>query len=155
MWWLLPRAQWTAQKGAKNKAAFKKLVSSGVIPGILAYAGQEPVGWCAVRPREAYPGLERSRVLRRVDDKPVWSIVCLFVTRAHRRRGVSAGLLRAAAEFVKKRGGRIVEGYPVEPKTGQAPDAFVWTGLPGAFLKAGFKECARRSPSRPIMRREL
>ncbi len=92
-------------------------------------------------------------MLKPVDDRPVWSVSCLFVTRPYRRRGVSAHLLRAAAEMVAKRGARIVEGYPTEPTMKKTPDPFLWLGLPASFLKAGFREVARRSPSRPIMRR--
>jgi len=84
----------------------------------------------------------------------VWSVSCLFVARPYRRRGVSVLLLKAAASRVRRRGGRIVEGYPVEPRQDKVPDPFVWTGLASAFRRAGFREVARRSKSRPIMRRD-
>lgn len=155
MWWKLKRSEFVKQKGRKNRAALRKLVETGDPPGILAYRGKTALGWCAVAPRDRYPVLERSRVLRAVDEQPVWSITCLFVDRAHRNRGVSTQLLQAAAAFVKKRGGRIVEGYPVEPRTGRVPDAFLWTGLASAFRAAGFAEATRRSPTRPIMRKKL
>jgi GNAT superfamily N-acetyltransferase len=74
------------------------------------------------------------------------------VDKKYRRQGVSVQLLRAAIAHVKKQGGTIVEGYPVEPRSGDMPAAFAWTGLAAAFRKAGFVECARRSPTRPIMR---
>jgi GNAT superfamily N-acetyltransferase len=99
--------------------------------------------------------LERSRTLKRIDDQPVWSVTCFFIIRPYRRRGVSVELLNAAVEFAKKRGAKIVEGYPVIATSGSLPDAFAWTGIPGTFLKAGFKEVARPSRSRPIMRRIL
>ena len=103
-----------------------------------------------------YVALERSRVLKPVDDQPapgVWSISCLFIARPHRRKGVSSKLIRAAAKFAKSRGAKIIEGYPVEPYTDAMPDAFAWTGLPESFARAGFKEVARRSKSRPIVRK--
>jgi GNAT superfamily N-acetyltransferase len=152
MWWRLTRAEFQKRKGQRNKAAFKKIVEASEIPGILAYADEQPVGWCAVAPREHYLLLERSRTLARVDDKPVWSVTCLFVSRPFRRTGVSVQLLRAAANHARSRGASIVEGYPVEPRTDSMPDAFAWTGLVSAFLKAGFREVARRSATRPIMR---
>ncbi|MFQ5694378.1 MAG: GNAT family N-acetyltransferase [Terriglobia bacterium] len=154
MWWRVSRAQYEKQKGAGNKRALRKIVASGQAPGLLAYAGRQPVGWCSVAPRANFPVLDRSRVLKAVDDKPVWSVVCLFVDKAWRRRGVSVALLRAAADYVRKHGGRIVEGYPVEPKS-RWPDAFLSSGLPPAYRRAGFKEVARRSPTRPVMRRLL
>ena len=90
-----------------------------------------------------------------MDDEPVWSVSCLFVARPFRRRGLSVALLNAAAEHARARGAAVVEGYPVEPNSENAPAAFVWTGLASAFLRAGFVEVARRSETRPIMRRVL
>ena len=155
MWWRLKRSTFNEQKGEKNKLAFKSVVDSGEAPGIIAYSDGVPVGWCAIAPRETYPALERSRVLKRLDDKPVWSIVCLFIARPYRRKGVSVELLKAASEFARQRGGKVVEGYPIEPLKDEMPDAFAWTGLASAFLKAGFVECERRSETRPIMRRNV
>jgi GNAT superfamily N-acetyltransferase len=155
MFWRLGRSQFDAQKGAGNRKGFKRLVASGRVPGILAYDGEAPVGWCAVEPREEYTRLERSRVLAPIDDTPVWSVTCLFVRRDYRRCGVSIELLRAAVAHVKRQGGQVVEGYPVEPAGGQTADAFAYTGLASAFRQAGFTEAARGSPSRPIMRFEI
>lgn len=152
MWWRLTRSEFDKRKGAKNKRAMKTIVTSGAVPGLLAYADGQPVGWCAVGPREWYPVLQRSPVLRPVDDQPVWSVTCFFVARPYRRKGVSVELLKAAVAYAKKQGARIIEGYPVEPKKGQIPDAFAWIGLPTAFKKASFVEVLRRSITRPIMR---
>jgi GNAT superfamily N-acetyltransferase len=153
MWWRLTRAEFSKRKGKRNKAAFKRIVEAGDVPGVLAYVGKEPVGWCAVSPRDCYPSLERSRTLARVDDRAVWSVTCLFVARPFRRKGISVELLRAAASHAHSRGAAIVEGYPVEPRTLSMPDVFAWTGLPSAFHRAGFREVLRRSQTRPIMRR--
>ena len=156
MFWRTPRKEFVEGKTGGNKRALKRVVTRGPIaPGILGYVGGEPIAWCAVAPRLEYPALERSRVLKPVDDKPVWSVSCLFVLKAYRRQGVSVRMLEAAAEFARSHGASIVEGYPVEPSSDAAPDPFIWTGTASAFLKAGFKEVARRSATRPIMRREL
>ena len=155
MAWRLRNKDWVAGKGLGNKRALKKLVTSGAKPGVLAYSGREPIAWCSLAPRTEYLFLGRSRVLAPVDEEKVWSVSCLFVQRLYRGRGVSRKLLRAAAELAAKRGARLVEGYPVVARTGSLPDAFAWTGLPGAFEKAGFREVARRSPTRPIMRRRM
>jgi GNAT superfamily N-acetyltransferase len=155
MWWRLARSDFNARKGARNKRAFQALVESGEVPGVLAYRGREPVGWCAVAPRESYPALGRSKILAPVDETPVWSVTCFFVKRGFRKHGVSRALLEAAVRLARSRGARAVEGYPVEPVEERAPDAFVWTGLAAAFRKAGFREVERRSPTRPIMRRRL
>lgn len=155
MTWRLSSKEYEQTKGEKNKAAFREIVTSGRQPGVLAYNGGDPVGWCAVSPRSTFPRLDRSRVLKPVDDADVWSIVCLFVAKEYRFQGVSTALIRAAVDFVAERGGRIVEGYPVEPKKNPMPDVFAFTGLATSFLAAGFEEVARRSETRPIMRRTI
>lgn len=166
MFMRLPRAKFEQQKGLKNKKAMQKLVKAKDVPGLLAYAQGEPVGWCSISPREKFSALERSRILQPIDDQPVWSVTCFFVAKGFRRQGVTVELLKAAIAYVKKRGGKILEGYPVEPASaGSAtaataaagvkkmqPDTFMWTGLASAFRKAGFKEILRRSATRPIMR---
>jgi GNAT superfamily N-acetyltransferase len=155
MSWRLPKAEFERGKGLLNKAALKRIVSEGPPPGILAWSGSEPIGWCAVAPRESYVRLAKSRVLRPVDDRPVWSISCLFVRKEFRRRGISAKLLRAATELAGAHGANIVEGYPVAPYAANAPAAFLWTGTIASFEAAGFAEVKRGSPARPIFRRNV
>jgi GNAT superfamily N-acetyltransferase len=151
MSWRLPRSQFDRQKGEGNKQALRSIVDSGETPGILAFAGNQPIAWCAMGPRESYPALERSRVLKRIDEETVWSVVCFFVAKSFRRKGVTVPLLKAAVDYAKEHGAKIIEGYPVECEK-PLPVAFVWTGLTSTFLKAGFVEAARRSKTRPIMR---
>lgn len=153
MFFRLPRAEWSAGCGGSNRAAFRRIVRRGDEPGLLAYADGAAVGWCALAPREEYGGLARSRILKPVDDRPVWSVTCFFVARAWRRRGVTVALLRAAPRFVAARGGRWLEGYPAEPARGGWPDAYAYHGTVSAFRQAGFREVARPSKTRAIMRR--
>ncbi len=155
MFWRVPRKEFDAGKGMRNKRALKNIVTTGQKPGIIAYIGKEPIGWCAIAPREHYVALERSRILKPIDDKPVWSVSCLFVKKLYRRKGISAQLLRAAVGFAASQGAVIVEGYPVEPTMEKMPDPFLWHGVHSAFKAAGFKEALRRSKSRPIMRFEI
>lgn len=155
MLWRLPPKQFKEQKGEGNRRAMKAIVETGEKPGILAYDGARAIGWCAVAPRERYGYLARSRILKPVDDRPCWSVSCLFIDKGYRRKMVSSELLKAAVAFAESQGAQVVEGYPVEPKSGKAiASAFAWTGLASAFLRAGFQEVARRSPTRPIMRIE-
>jgi len=152
MWWRMKRTEYDQQKGEGNRQAMKSIVDSGEIPGILAYTNGSPVGWCSIAPRESFPALERSRTLRRIDDRPVWSVVCFYTAKGFRRKGLMAQLLKAAVDYARQRGAEIVEGYPYDPKSGKSPDPFVYTGLSSAFLKAGFVEVAHPTASRTIMR---
>jgi GNAT superfamily N-acetyltransferase len=154
MWWRLTASAFQANKGDANRRAMKRRVTTGGPPGLIAYHGDEPVAWCAVEPRPAYPRFERSRILAPVDDEPVWSVTCFFVSRPWRRKGLTVRLLDAAVEHVRRHGGRIVEGYPKETRKDE-PGPFVWTGTAEAFRRAGFVEVARRSKDRPIMRRSV
>ena len=152
MWWRLKRSQFVKQKGDGNRQAMRTLVLDGHVPGILAYMGGVAVGWCAVEPRQNLPALANSRILKPVDDQPVWSVICFFIHKNYRHLGLSRLLIKEAVQYVMRRGGRIVEAYPVEPKKDRMPAVFAWTGLSSAFLKEGFQEVARRSETRPIMR---
>lgn len=153
MWWKLSKKQFENQKGDKNKKAIKKRVSSNEVPGIIAYYKNEPVGWCAIEPRESFKRLETSRILKPVDDKPVWSIVCFFIEKDFRKKGLSTELIKAAVKYAAKKKAKIVEGYPIDLSDNKNyPDTFAYYGTMSAFEKAGFKEVIRRSEKRPVMR---
>lgn len=153
MWWRQTRSEFDREHGDGNRRAMKRIVDGGEVPGILGYAAGTAVGWCSVAPRERFESLERSRVLRRLDDTPVWSIVCLFVHRDFRRRGVAESLVRGAVAHAKSRGARVVEVYPTEPRGRRLASVSSFMGTPELFRRVGFEECARPSDSRVIMRR--
>jgi len=155
MWWRLPRSSFAKQSGAGNRRALRRLVRDGVPTGLLGYVGGEPVGWIAVGPRETLPTLERSRVLRRVDGASVWSITCLFVARAHRASGVARQLITAAVEHVRERGGHLVEAYPTEPRGRTLAPVSSYMGTPALFARNGFRQVARPSAAKTVMRREV
>ena len=110
MLWRLKSSTFKRQQGAGNKKAMEMMVDRGGMPGILAYSGKEPMGWCAVAPREEYSALERSRILKPIDNLPVWSVSCMFVNKEYRKKGMSVKLLRAAIDHMRQRGGTILEG---------------------------------------------
>ena len=153
-WVRLPSAEYRAGR-AQNRAKLRRLVQSGEPPGLIAIADGVPVGWAAVAPRAAFRRLDTSRVMAPVDDQPVWSVPCFFIAASHRRRGLTVKLLRAACAHAAARGARIVEGYPIDPHGAAMTPTFAWHGLVGAFRAAGFREVARRSASRPVMRRAV
>lgn len=155
MWWRSTRREFESRKGEGNRRAMKAIVDSGKIPGILAYFGTEPVGWCSVAPREELSSLERSRVLKRLDDQPVWSIVCFYVARSFRGQGIAEALIGGALDYVRSCGGSTVEAYPTPPKETPLAPVSSYMGLPAMFTRTGFVECARPSPRKLIMRCRL
>jgi GNAT superfamily N-acetyltransferase len=152
MWWRITRSQFEKQQGEGNRMAMKEIVNSGEVPGIIAYSGGQPVGWCSVAPRESFASLNRSTVLKRLDDRPVWSIVCFYVAKDHQGKGIFADLIRGAVDYVRRQGGKIVEAYPTQSQRGRLPPVSSYMGVPSVFEKAGFVECARPSKSKVIMR---
>lgn len=153
-WWRLSKAEFAAGQGKANRRRQERYVKSGHVAGLLAYAGGDPAGWVAIEPREAFPRLARSRTLAPVDDRPVWSITCFFVARPHRGKGLTRALVEAAVRFARARGAAIVEAYPVEPGR-KVADAWIYHGAASTFRALGFEEVARRSRTRPIVRKVL
>ncbi len=152
MWWRLDCREFARQKGEGNRQALRTLVEGGEVPGLLAFVGDEPAGWCALAPRERYPRLERSRPLARVDARPVWSVTCFFVARPFRRHGVMGALLEAAKEYARACGAALLEAYPIDPAVRSTSAAQAYMGLLPVFLRAGFVEVTRRVPARPLVR---
>ncbi len=151
MWFRQSNKDWNATTSSVRKAALHGIVDSGTAPGLLAYDGSKPVGWISLGPRPDFPRLLKSRVAKPIDQEQVWCVVCFFVQKSYRRKGVTVALLNAGVDFARQHGAKIVEGYPVDPD-GDKPDPWVFTGLVAAFQKAGFVEAARNLKNRPIMR---
>lgn len=143
-----------ARAGVDNKAQLCDLVDSGVQPGLVGYADGRPAGWISLGPREDYLKLRRSPVMKPVDDEEVWSVVCTYVAKEHRGRGVQHRLLAAAIDFARDNGVRLLEAYPVD-KPQRSHDDFMFFGSRSLYERAGFTEVVRRSPTRVVMRRRL
>lgn len=155
MWNRLTNREFEAGQGDANRAALQELVDGGREPGLLAYKDGVVVGWVSVAPREEYGRIMRSPVTKPIDDTPVWAITCFVIHKDHRREGVASALVDAAVEQARRHGAVAVEAYPKDPRKDEVPDIYVWQGLPRMFERAGFREVARRSESRPIMRLDL
>lgn len=134
-----------------NRADLKKLTRGDTPPGLIGYRGKLPVGWVSLGPREDYAKLRRSPVMKPVDDKPVWSVICFVVPSEHRGQGVARALLDGAISYAKKQGATLLEAYPVD-KPGRSQDDFMWFGAKSMYDDAGFEEVARRKPQRPVVR---
>jgi GNAT superfamily N-acetyltransferase len=157
MHWRLSMNEFMAGKGDGNKAAMRKLAKRRTPPGVVAYLDDEPVAWCGFGDRSDFPRMERSALLKPVDDEPVVSLTCLLVRKGHREKGLSAQLISAVCDYLADTADtRTVEAYPVEPAEGRkaGPDNAM-TGIASAFRAAGFTEVARPRKDRPVLRYSL
>lgn len=136
MFWRLPRSRFKEQKYEGNKAEMHHLLQTGAVPGLLAYDTNEPIGWCSLGPREQFHALENSRLLKRMDDQPVWSITCFFIARGYRNQGVMTQLLQGAVTYAGEQGAGIVEAYPIDIQQRASSPGAIW-GLLRPFAAWG------------------
>lgn len=136
-----------------------KLCAQDPAPGVLAYDGDEPVGWAAVAPR-AETSFARSRKIPHVDDLPVWSLWCIRVRPGHRKKGISHALIDGAVEFAREHGAPAVEAYPLDNGDTRVDLTMAYPGLKKNFERAGFVQVAETTSvlarlPRVLMRRDL
>ena len=142
------------KRARQKNSALRRIVSQGPPPGLLAFYGEQPVGWCQLTARQDLSWLNRKPALEAVDDTPVWSISCFYVRRSYRKKGVMASLIREALKTAKRANVPAVEAYPVDT-TRPGSTSNVFTGTASTFRRLGFRTIARRQLSRPIMRHDL
>jgi ribosomal protein S18 acetylase RimI-like enzyme len=145
---------------SQNRAVLAEATERGPAPRLIAYRDDRAIGWGRLGPREDYPRLAHEKVLRPVDDRPVWSIVCFVIARRERGRGLARVLLDAAIEHARSNGATTLEAYPVDTGGAHIPPPQAYKGTLAMFQRAGFVEVARRRASakvipRPIVRLEL
>jgi GNAT superfamily N-acetyltransferase len=150
----LPKLSAGTSRSAVNRAALRDLVHSGTPPGLIAYRGDRPVGWISLGPREAFARLQRSPVMKPVDDQPVWSVICFVVPGEQRGQGVAHALLRGAIAYAREQGATLLEAYPMD-RAARSKDETMWFGALSMYARAGFEEVARRKPARPVVRLQL
>lgn len=153
MYWRIGSA-YRHRPRSRNKVALRRLVKRGPPPGLLAFDGDVAVGWCQLTPRDDLPWLKRKPALGPVDELPVWALSCFYVRRGYRRRGVMSALIAAAVKAARRAAAPALEAYPVDTGAPRSTGN-VFTGTASAFARAGFREIARRTPSRPVMRHDL
>ncbi|MBI2897704.1 MAG: GNAT family N-acetyltransferase [Deltaproteobacteria bacterium] len=157
MYWRSPsRSAFEQIQGARARGKLRRLVTTGAARGILAFQGDEPVGWCSFGPRTDFPNTENKPSYAVDDADQIWSVNCFFVRRGHRRKGVSGLLLACAIDEARRQGAKTLEAYPtvVRPGTRQA-DAFVFKGTLPLFERAGFRVVQRINPGSPLVRLAL
>jgi GNAT superfamily N-acetyltransferase len=140
------------KKNEGNKKAMHDLVFKDKPLGLLGFYKGLPIAWCAFAPREDFLKLENSRVHKRIDTNPVWSIPCFFIDKKYRNKGVSVELLKGVIRYAREKGIRIIEAYPTIPTKDRLPDSFAWIGLYKSFEKAGFEIVNQTSKNRPMVR---
>jgi GNAT superfamily N-acetyltransferase len=155
----LPAKQNRELLGPARGEYVKSLTRKKIKPGVLAYDGDEVVGWAAVAPRAELP-FARSTKIPHVDDLPVWSVWCIRVRPGHRGRGISHALLRGAVDYARSHGAPAVEGYPVDNQGEKVDITMAYVGTRGLFEAAGFTLAARTDASsdgfpRVLMRLDL
>lgn len=151
---------WSNSTPKSNRAGLQAMADDEPPPGLIAYRDDKAIGWVSLGPRESYERLESSKVLARLDDVPVWSIVCFVVSARARGEGVARTMLDAAIEHARTKGATTLEAYPVADKRGRVSAASAFHGAQSMFEKAGFtvvetRQWNKSSPPRPIMRLEL
>lgn len=145
--------------GGSREEAMRCLSRREPAPGVVTYRDGVPVGWCSIGPRADLPRLVNSRLIRPVDDVPVWSIICVVVRGGHRRQGVTGHLLQGAVEYAARLGAPAIESYPVDPP-GRMDQTMAFVGTRAMFEKVGFRTVgttdatASRMP-RLVMRLDL
>jgi GNAT superfamily N-acetyltransferase len=155
MFWRVRSKDWSFGSAAELRDGFHALVDEArdPAPGLLAYRAGRAVGWVSLAPRDDYPRLTSSRVRPKVDDVPVWSIVCFVVSKGERGKGLTSRLLDAAMAYAAERGAPGLEAYPVDPGDGRIPAAVAYTGLLSTFEAAGFRVVHRiDSPQATVQR---
>ncbi len=151
MFWRIGTSVYGKQTAQEHHDGLKAIVDSGRVPGLLAYVDGQVAGWCAVGPRSDFQSIERSTVLKRVDDLPVWSMPCFFVDKQFRGRGVMRALIEGAIAYAADNGATLIESYPT-PSDKKVNSAGASKGVQSAFSKAGFVEVKRAASAHVIMR---
>jgi len=127
--------------GPARRQYVRGLCGREVSPGVLAYEGDEVVGWAAVAPRSELP-FARSTKIPNVDDLPVWSVWCIRVRPGHRGKGIPGGMLDGAVAYARSKGAPAVEGYPVDNQGRRVDLTMAYVGTRGVFEAAGFTKAA-------------
>jgi GNAT superfamily N-acetyltransferase len=159
-YWRLSSSDYSRRPPAEGAGLMRRQLAADPAPGIVAYRGDEPAGWLGLWPRERFARLVRSQTIPRLDDVPVWSVVCFLVRVGHRRQGVARALLDGAIDYARGRGAPALEAYPVDPGERRADPTLAYVGFVGMFEAAGFRvvsETDARANSLPrvLMRHDL
>lgn len=156
----LPHRVRQESKADERKAAMIARIQAGPPPGLLAYRGDEPVGWVQVGPRADIPEWNNAKRASTplpdapADDHAVWAISCFFFAKKMRGKGLSHRMVAEAVDFARRGGARLIEASPMD-EAEKSGSIGLFVGSTRVFRQAGFFEVARRKPGRPLMRLAL
>lgn len=148
MVWRRSAAEARDNDSAGRRRQMLQRIGNGTPVGLLAYSDGIPVAWVSIAPRETYRNVGGPPAR---DGEAIWSLVCFFVPRRLRRRGMMRPLIAAAVDYAKENGATVVEAYPVDP---DAP-SYRFMGFVPVFVEAGFAEVGRAGRRRHVMRLTL
>ena len=156
IWPVLSNKDWNTTTTPQRTEIFRAEIDEGPPPGIVAYVDGEAAGWIRIGPRTRQARVARTRTIAAAstepfDDESVWAVTCFVVRREHRGGGLNLELLRAAVEYARESGARLIEGYPVDTRGEKQRSNDLFHGTLGTFLAAGFMERAELRPGRTLV----
>lgn len=159
-YWRLSSSDYSHRPAGEGAGLMRRQLATDPAPGIVAHRGDEPAGWLGLWPRERFARLVRSQTIPRVDELPVWSVVCFLVRVGHRRQGVARALLEGAIDYARRAGAPALEAYPVDNAGRRANATLAYVGFVPLFESVGFRvvaETAARADRLPrvLMRHDL
>lgn len=160
IWPMLSNKDWNATTTPQRTEMFRDEIEQGPPPGLIGYVDGEAAGWIRIGPRTRQARVPRTRMIAAsstepFDDESVWAVTCFVVRREHRGQGLTLALLRAAVDYARRSGARLIEGYPVDTKGEKQPSNELFHGALGTFLSAGFAMQTEMKPGRALVTLDL
>jgi GNAT superfamily N-acetyltransferase len=159
MTWRVTGSEFSQLGSGGRQAALRERVMTGQPIGLLAYQAGDPVGWCSIAARESYGRLERSRTIKRLDERPTWTVVCFFLAPSVRGKRLGVALLQEGVRVAAEHGAQVVEGYPIDSVRDEngnwtSRPSYRFMGFKKIFEQAGFIDVTPPEGTRTIMRVE-
>ncbi|WCM54977.1 GNAT family N-acetyltransferase [Microbacterium sp. EF45047] len=156
MWPMLTNKDWNATNVDERRAMFHDEIAAGPAPGLVAYVDGEAAGWIRIGPRDRQRRIPRTRAIAAATTEPfgdpgVWSVTCFVVRRDHRGKGLNTELLRAAIDYARESGARLIEAYPVDTSEGEHRSNDLFHGTLSTFLAQGFQQGAPLTRGRVLV----
>lgn len=160
IWPVVSSKDWRASTLAQRRDMLHDEISAGPPPGLVAYVDGEAAGWIRIGPRSAQTRIVRTRAIAAataepLDDASVWAISCFIVRREHRGQGLTTRLLRAAIDYARESGARVIEAYPVDTSAGTHHSNDLFHGTLSTFMAQGFRQSDALTHGRVLVVREM